>query len=74
MMYRKNGEGYEVLAYLDGSMRSLGFVMKYSPDGPRWRAVDMQENSETLRCVSLFPTRKAAGKWLLFNETCKKAY
>jgi hypothetical protein len=68
MMYRKHGEGYEVLAYLDGSMRSLGFVMKYSPDGSRWSAVDMQENGET------FATRKAAGRWLLFQRNMQKAY
>jgi hypothetical protein len=61
MMYRKNGEGYEVLAYLDQHMRTIGFVMKYCPDGVRWSAVDMQENGET------FSTRKDAGKWLLWR-------
>jgi hypothetical protein len=57
MIYRRNGEGYEVLAYhLDGSMRTIGFVMRY---GPRWSAVDTNEKSET------FSTRKMAGRWLL---------
>jgi hypothetical protein len=62
MMYRKNGERrYEVLTYHGGNMQTIGFVMRYCPDGPRWRAVDMQENGRT------FSTRKAAGNWLLYQ-------
>jgi hypothetical protein len=61
MVYLKNGERrYEVLANVGGgNMQTVGFVMRYCPDGPRWRAVDMQENGRT------FSTRKAAGNWLL---------
>jgi hypothetical protein len=60
MRYRKNGEGYDVvLTDIAGSIRTIGFVMRFCPDGPRWSAVDMQENGET------FSTRKAAGDWLL---------
>jgi hypothetical protein len=62
MMYRKNGEGYEVvLTDVAGNIRTIGFVKKYCPDGVRWSAVDMQENGET------FSTRKDAGKWLLWR-------
>jgi hypothetical protein len=59
VIYRKNGEGYEALAYLDGNVQTIGFVMRYCPVSSRWSAVDMHENGET------FSTRKAAGKWLL---------
>jgi hypothetical protein len=58
VIYRKNGEGYEVLANANGFMRTIGFVMK-KRYGVRWSAVDMEENSE------IFSTRKVAGKWLL---------
>jgi hypothetical protein len=62
VIYRKDGEGYEVLAYLDGNMQTIGFVMRYCP-GERWSAVDMEENSER------FSTRKAAGNWLLSQRS-----